>query len=173
MVKNIKKQNGITLMTIIITIVVLLILLGVAISIAIDKEFIGKAEYADQLNEEAISKAEKDEENALKQNAESFQVKEEYETSEIRPYELIDSKNSKEESIKELIPIEYSLSKYIKDNGSSTIYFKMNTTNREDIYYTAEGVSGILYNEYYNENSQDVIMELKPISNKICVSVDI
>lgn len=163
MVKNIKKQNGITLMTIIITIVVLLILLGVAISIAIDKEFIGKAEYADQLNEEAISKAEKDEENALKQNAESFQVKEEYDVSEILPYEYVETKNGNEQTIHELRTIEYSLSKYIKDNnGSGTIYFKMNT-NKENLYYTAkigEGNEniGTLYNEYYKMDTQEQLI---------------
>lgn len=148
MVKKIKKQQGVTLVALIITIIVMLILAGVSIGVVVNGEFFGKAQKANQMNENAIAKADLDEKNALKQNSEDFKVDEDFETEGIEAYEYVVSNG-----VGELKKIEYSLSKFVNENSSADVYFKA-TTSRTNLYYLI------------NEVESEVATRVKEVESK-------
>lgn len=160
MVKKIIDQNGITMITLIVTIVIMLILAGASISIIINKDFFGKADNMNQMNEQAINVAQKAEEDALKQDVNGFQVDEGFEyTGVIEAYEyvtekvydetlgVIDKKEENGDLVKSLKLIDISLAQYIEEKGDeATVYFKLKETDNNNLYYLA-------YTENNPENS--------------------
>lgn len=170
--KNIiNEKKGITLISLIITIIIMLILAGVSIKVAVDDNFIGKAENANAMNENAIDRAEINEEEALKGNVDDFNAYEEIERDFIEVYELknvtynqLDNNGNiikdSDYTIQTLSLINESLSKYIEEKGITNLYFKVSNSNRKSLVYTVDKdeISFELKEEYVNEDGDTKIV---------------
>lgn len=176
MINIINGKKGITLVALIITIIVMLILAGVSIKIAVDDNFLGKAEDANKMNENAINKAEMDESNALKGSINDYKVDEKIDKDFIEVYALVDEEYNNVDNNGNIIPdskytvktlklINESLSKYIEENKineTTTLYFKISNSNRKTLVYTVTGgnanVSFVMKNQYVNDSTGDVVI---------------
>ena len=148
MKKRIIKQQGLTLLSLVVTIIIILILAGISIDIATTGGFLDKANNAKEMNENAIAKSEHDEKNALKEDAEEFKVDDNYIVSGIEICEAVTKEKQivnkqtgekyKNTGITEttLEPINISLLQYLKEKeGKQAIYFRAET-NRTTLTYT-------------------------------------
>lgn len=157
-----RNKKGITLIALVITIIVIIILAGVSINVAVNDNFFGKANDANQMNTDAIAKAEDDEREALKQNVNDFTVGDKFATKGINIYKyavqkdnngtLIKAKNNvtvedddgtdislitSGEEIKNLVEIETGLSHFLDEHASDDeyIYFEVKT-ERENVEFS-------------------------------------